>query len=83
MVLSKAWNYTSAAVGAKAWLVVSTAMCFVCTVQVKENSPLYTNFKKGSDGALQKGKTLSHADVIRHATWPTVVSILNKEYVEV
>ncbi|CAM9462701.1 unnamed protein product [Ascophyllum nodosum] len=51
--------------------------------EVKESSPLHTNFKEGTGGAPQKSKTLSHADVMRHESWPTVMSILNKKYVEV
>lgn len=51
--------------------------------QVKESAPLHTNFVAGTGGAPQQGETLSHADVMRLATWPTIASILKKEYVEV
>lgn len=51
--------------------------------KVKESAPLVTNFVQGTGGAPQKGETLSHADVMRLATWPTITSIINKEYVEV
>lgn len=51
--------------------------------QVKETAPLHTNFVAGTGGAPQQGETLSHADVMRLATWPTIASILKKEYVEV
>lgn len=51
--------------------------------QIKASSPLYTAFSEGTGGAPQKGKTLTHAEVIRQATWPTIDAILKKEYVEV
>ena len=50
---------------------------------MKESAPLHTNFVAGTGGAPQQGETLSHADVMRLATWPTIASILKKEYVEV
>lgn len=52
-------------------------------MKVNESAPLLTNFVQGTGGVPQKGETLSHADVMRLATWPTITSILNKEYVEV
>eukprot|EP00903_Cladosiphon_okamuranus_P012787 g11951.t1 len=51
--------------------------------QVKATAPLYTAFSEGTGGIPTKGKTLSHADVMRLATWPTISAILKKEYVEV
>lgn len=59
------------------------SFCCHSDQQVKENTPLYTNFSAGNGGAPQKGDTLSHADVVRSAAWPTVSSILDKKYVEV
>lgn len=54
-----------------------------CWQQIKATAPLYTPFSEGTGGAPKKGKTLSHADVMRLATWPTISAILKKEYVEV
>lgn len=51
--------------------------------QIKETTPLYTNFSAGSGGSPQKGDTLSHADVVRSAAWPTISAILDKNYIEV
>ncbi|CAM9857078.1 unnamed protein product [Ectocarpus sp. 6 AP-2014] len=51
--------------------------------QIKESAPLHTIFSEGTGGTPEKGKTLSHAEVVRLASWPTIAAILKKEYVEV
>ncbi|CAN0232377.1 unnamed protein product [Scytosiphon promiscuus] len=51
--------------------------------KIKDSAPLHTAFSEGTGGTPEKGKTLSHADVMRLATWPTIAAILKKEYVEV
>jgi hypothetical protein len=46
-------------------------------------TPVYGELVMGSDGLPIKGKTLSNAEVIKAGVWPTVTSILKKEYTEV
>lgn len=61
----------------------ASSICSLCRRQIKDSAPLHTAFSEGTGGTPEKGKTLSHADVMRLATWPTIAAILKKEYVEV
>lgn len=51
--------------------------------KITADTPVCGELTMGSDGLPAKGKVLTNKEVIAKGTWPTVTSILKKEYSEI
>lgn len=56
---------------------------FLGDANISGKTPVYGELVKGANGMLTKGKVLSNEEVMNAGVWPTVTSILKKEYTEV
>jgi len=56
---------------------------FLGDANISGKTPIYGELVKGANGMLTKGKVLSNEEVMIAGVWPTVTSILKKEYTEV
>ena len=50
---------------------------------ISGSTPLCGELQMDSNGLPVKGKLLTNDEVVKHNVWPTVSSILNKQYIEV